>query len=371
VELDVPLLRTNAPKREGNRTTILDLDISRMLNSPEGEKLSGATPSPLSVQEMLWAVGDMPGAITPGEREVFLEFEAPPAAVQPPAAPPAQRAAPDTEVYLAPLSTTGDQIEVGQPVNVSNNPGYDNQPAFTRDGTAILFTSARRGTQTDIYRYDIESKRVTQVTATPESEYSPTVTPDGGLSVVRVEADGTQRLWRFTSDGHDPRVLLESIKPVGYHAWADDKTLALYILGQPGTDQPSTLQLASTATGKARTVATDVGRSLAAIPGGHTISFVQRQKAGDQVTLTIMELDPVSGSVLMLTPAVEGATEADCAWTPVGTLLMAKADRVYSWRRGQSGWREVSGSERLGLRSVTRMAVSPDGKWLAIVASPQ
>jgi hypothetical protein len=79
----------------------------------------------------------------------------------------------------------------------------------------------------------------------------------------------------------------------------------------------------------------------------------------------------VSGSVQMLTPAVEGATEADSAWTPDGALLMAKGDRVYSWRRGQSGWREVSGSERLGLRSVTRMAVRPDGKWLAIVASPQ
>jgi hypothetical protein len=65
------------------------------------------------------------------------------------------------------------------------------------------------------------------------------------------------------------------------------------------------------------------------------------------VTLTIKELDPVSGSVQMLTPAVEGATEADCAWTPDGTLLMAKADRVYSWRRGQSGWRGVLGSERL------------------------
>ena len=163
------------------------------------------------------------------------------AAVQ--AAPP-----PDTEIFLAPLST-GAGAPVGTPVNVTNSPGYDNQPSFTPDGAAILFTSIRGGgTQTDIYRYDVASAATTRVTNTPESEYSPTVTPDGAhISVIRVEADGTQRLWRFTIDGRAPELVLTDVKPVGYHAWADDRTLALFVLGSPAT-----LQIADTRTGEGR-----------------------------------------------------------------------------------------------------------------------
>jgi len=190
-----------------------------------------------------------------------------------------------------------------------------------------------------------------------------------------VEADGTQRLWRFTADGRDSHLVFDAIKPVGYHAWADDRTVVLYVLGQPGTNQPSTLHVADSRTGTERQVAIDVGRSLQRIPGTSHVSFVQRQRIGDKVTLTIQELDPSSGSIKALTPAVEGATEADCAWLPDGTLLMAHDDRLYAWRRttmssAPSSWREVASFDRLGVHGVTRLAVSPKGDRIALVATP-
>ena len=140
-----------------------------------------------------------------------------------------QTAPPDTEIYLASLTTTGDTLTIGTPVNISNSPGYDNQPSFTPDGKSVLFTSVRgtrkpdpansAATGSDIYRYDIGAQRLTQLTDTPESEYSPTVTPDGQhFSTIRVEADGTQRLWRFAIDGKNPELVLADVKPVGYHA---------------------------------------------------------------------------------------------------------------------------------------------------------
>ncbi len=373
VELDVPVLRTNAPARDGDRVTILDFDFARMMNSDQADKLE-AGPSPLSIQELLWTLSDVPGAIVPTEREVFLEFEAPQAPA--PSPPPARPAAPDTEVYLASLKIAGDRIEIGGPKNISTSAGYDNQPSFTRDGSAVLFTSGRGGGQTDIYRYDIVPGRVSQVTTTPESEYSPTETPDQGISVIRVEADGTQRLWRFTTDGRDPRVVLDAVKPVGYHAWADDHTLALFILGQTGTSQPSTLQIADSRTGSVRTVASDIGRSIQRIPGGSAISFVQRERTADKTTFLIKEIDPASGSIRLLTPAVEGPGDVDCAWTPDGTLLMARGDRLFAWRRARPSessspaWREVASLERLGLHGVTRLAINPDGTAIALVANP-
>jgi dipeptidyl aminopeptidase/acylaminoacyl peptidase len=288
-------------------------------------------------------------------------------AAQPPAAPPVAAAPPpDTEIFLASLSP-GPNPVVGRPVNITNSPGYDNQPSFTPDGAGVLFTSIRGGgTQTDIYRYDVASRATARVTNTPESEYSPTVTPDGAhISVIRVEADGTQRLWRFTIDGRAPELVLANIKPVGYHAWADDRTLALFVLGSPAT-----LQIADALTGKADSFVRGIHRSIQRIPGGGTISFVQRIPPGQEggvPTLTISELDPKSRRVIALVNAVAGAAEADCAWTPDGMLVMAEKDVLYGWRRSDSAWRRLADLAALGLHGVTRIAISPTGDRIAFV----
>jgi WD40 repeat protein len=283
-------------------------------------------------------------------------------AVQPPPSAPSAAAPPDTEIALAPL---GAGTSVGRPVNVTSSPGYDNQPAFMPDGAGILFTSNRGGKQTDIYRYDVASGSTTQVTNTPESEYSPTVTPDGGhISVIRVEADGTQRLWRFTIDGRSPELVLTDVKPVGYHAWADARTLALFVLGSPAT-----LQLADSSTGRAEILVSGINRSIQRIPGGGTISFVARATAdaAGGAALSIRELDPKTKRITPLVDAVAGAREADCAWTPDGMLVMAEKDVLYGWRRGQDGWRRVADLAALGLHGVTRIAISPKGDRIAFV----
>ena len=276
-------------------------------------------------------------------------------------------APPDTEIFLASFFADA-AAPVGRLSNITSSPGYDNQPAFTPDGGAILFTSIRGGTQTDIYRHEIASGATTRVTNTPESEYSPTVTPDGShISVIRVEADGTQRLWRFTADGRAPELVLTDVKPVGYHAWADDHTLALFVLGSPAT-----LQLADTRTGKSETVVTGINRSVQRMPGG-AISFVQRTppaQDGGVASLTISELDPKSRRVTPLTDAVAGAREADCAWTPDGLLVMADKDALYGWRSGAAAWRKLADLASLGLHGVTRIAISPKGDRIAFVAQP-
>ncbi len=229
---------------------------------------------------------------------------------QPPAPPQTATVPPDTEIFLASFSARGATV-VGRATNITNSPGYDNQPSFTSDGRSIFFTSIRGGgTQTDIYRYDIASGATVRVTSTPESEYSATVTPDGGhISVIRVEADGTQRLWRFTSDGAQPELVLTDVKPVGYHAWADDHTLALFVLGQPAT-----LQIADTRTGQSEALVGGIGRSIQRIPATAnvrgTISFVEREvtRAGG-ATLWIRALDLRKRWVTTLVAAVAGARD--------------------------------------------------------------
>src|SRR5213075_1723714 len=175
-------------------------------------------------------------------------------------------AVPSTDIYLYELSR-GLLHRGPRVVNLTNRPGYDNQPSFV--GSTMYYTSVHDG-QADIYRF--QNARHSRFTSTPESEYSAALTPDGkALAVVRVERDSTQRLWQFPLDGGAPSLVLRDIKPVGYFAWLDSTTLALFVLGNPNT-----LQIADTRTGAARVVTPNIGRSLQRVPGGRLASFVQR-----------------------------------------------------------------------------------------------
>jgi WD40-like Beta Propeller Repeat len=276
---------------------------------------------------------------------------------QQPAAPP-----PGTDIYEFAFDGNLETLKTATPRRISTDRGYDNQPFYTADGTRLLFTANRDGKQTDIYEFDRRTERVRVIIATPEGEYSPNLTPDGeSISVIRVEADATQRLWQFTAGGTDPRLVLTDIKPVGYHAWIDADQLALFVLGKP-----STLQHARVSTGKARVVAENIGRSLHRIPKTSRVSFVHREAAD---TVWVKEFDPATGAITPLVRLMSGNDERDVAWTADGTLLMSAGTRVLAWRRGDQDWREVLDVAGHKLGAVTRLAVAPDGRALAVVVN--
>lgn len=263
-----------------------------------------------------------------------------------------------TEIFVAPLTTVEGRLTIGAPANITARPGYDNQPSFTPDSRSVLFTSAREGGQTDIFRYDVVTRRVSQVTRTPENEYSPTVTPDGrGFTVI---FDSTQYLARYDLDGTNRRIIFDRLGLIGYHAWLDGETAILFVLGQP-----MTLQLAEARTGTATTLAWDIGRSLHRIPGRTTGSYLQRMP---DAAVYVMEADPATRTVRPIVRALDGSQ--DMAWTPDGAILMARGNAVYEWHPGRGGaWRLAARFEDPALAALTRLAISPDGAWLALVAA--
>jgi hypothetical protein len=277
----------------------------------------------------------------------------------------ALQAPPATDIYVASLRVNDGRVVVGPPVNVTARAGYDNQPFFLPDGRAFLYTSIRADSQADIYRYDVERAVSARLTATRESEYSPTPLPDGkGFSAVRVEADSTQRLWAFDEHGTNARLVLDSIKPVGYHAWADAHTLLLFVLGTPPT-----LQIADTRTPGARgeIIAHNIGRPLQRVPGSAAIAFLQRDSAAGN---WIKQANPHTKGV---TPLVRALDDADYfTWATGSIVIAARGTRLYQWNpRRSADWEEVADFSAGGLTNVTRLAVSPRGDRLAIVAVPR
>jgi hypothetical protein len=81
-----------------------------------------------------------------------------------------------------------------------------------------------------------------------------------------------------------------------------------------------------------------------------------------------MEFDPATKK---LTPLVAlPAGSEDVAWSDGNTLLVGSGSKLLRWTRGTTTWVEIADYSGAGLRSITRLAVSPDGTRLALVADP-
>ena len=279
----------------------------------------------------------------------------------PPAAPVGTLA--ENEIYLAPVTGSGSTLKLGVPKNITNRPGYDNQPKFETDGRGIVFTRGDAGSRTDIYRYDIATSKLTPVKETAESEYSATPMPDGrGYGVIRVELDGVQRLWRLDpAKGKADDLLIATTRPIGYFAFPEPHVVASFVLGTPPT-----LQLIDLATEESKLIASNVGRSIQKIPGRSAASFLHKVSADEWV---IKEVD-AKGAVKDIVRAPKG--REDYAWLADGTLVISAGSKVLALKPGvDADWREIADFEALSLKDLSRLAISPRGDQIAIVASPK
>jgi hypothetical protein len=276
---------------------------------------------------------------------------------------------PSTDIYLVSLEETSEGLPtIGKPRNLTDREGYDNQPHFLDDNT-LLYTSMRHG-QTDIYRVRLKRDVSRALTLTRDtSEYSPTPMADGEhYSVVRVEADGKQRLWSFPLSGKgEPTLLLPEVEPVGYHAWSGGDELVLFVLGEPHTLERVKLG------GEPRVMARNIGRSLHRIPGDKAaFSFIDKGQDGEdegdgQGTWWLRRLDVASGEISPLIETLPG--REDLAWDPQGRAWMADGTRLYRWCPFCGAeWKPVADLATHGLGEITRLAISPDGKSMALVA---
>jgi len=261
-----------------------------------------------------------------------------------------------SDVWVVSLTARGDTLTLGEPRNLTQRPGYDNQPAFVPNGSAILYTSIREDEQADIWRVSTSGGTPTRLTITPESEYSATPMPNGrGFSVIRVEADSTQRLWEFDWYGTARAVILPKLKPVGYHVWVNPRQLGAFVLGTPNA-----LVLADISNDMVDTLARGIGRAFAKVPGAESFTFVHFH--GD--TSVIGVVDAATGGVKRVTHPPEGGEYH--VLLPDGVIIASSGSRLY--RSQGAGWSVLADFSAYGVRNITRLALSPQRDQLAFVA---
>src|ERR1035437_4946378 len=265
---------------------------------------------------------------------------------------------PDCDIWLLDIKDSAGNITFSNTVNITHRKGYDNQPAFSPDGKYILYSSQRDSTgQTDIYKYEIATKKITQFTHTSTSEYSPTFMPDGkNISVVMVEKDSAQRLWKFPLTGGEPVCIMKNIDSVGYHSWINKDSVAVFILTKPSF----TLQVADIRSQKTIVIADSVGRCMRMKDG--TLWFTTKYGHFNNV----YEYNLKSKKTLF-----KGVIESEdyCFYGKSNIWSCSENTIVSGYMNSNAGADEIINFESFGITKITRITLSPDGKKISVVSN--
>lgn len=246
---------------------------------------------------------------------------------------------------------------------VTDREGYDNQPAFTLDSQALLFSSDRDGGQVDLFRYEIADGSLKNLTQSAhENEFSPQPWGPDHFAYVLQEGSPYQHLWHRPWSGGEAARGLTSYVPVGYYTRNDTGVLFWGRYAYSLFFEPAGAEVGPGA-GESLFVINQAGRSIHAIPGQPRFSFVHKQGNWNWVIKTF---DPETRAIAPLVSI--SASNEDYCWTPEGILITADGTSLLQFRPGQDEfWEPLVELKAPGLNVGGRCAVSPDGRYFALV----
>ena len=264
---------------------------------------------------------------------------------------------PNTEIFLFDLNSDNGKFELSNMKNVSNNDGYDNQPSFL-DNNTILYAGTRNG-QTDIVKYNINYDSKIFINHTDGGEYSPLKIPNqNAVSAIRLDPDGKQFLYKYNLKNGESEVLIDDVI-IGYHVWFNDNTIVSSVLEDGGLS----LYTNNAKENKSYVQQKKIGRSLHNIPNSELVSYISKE---DTNVWEIKSLNPITGVTKSIAATIDKAE--DMCWLPNGTIIMGKDNKIYTYTPNKSvDWREVASLKNNTIKNISRLAISPDGRKIAIV----
>ena len=266
---------------------------------------------------------------------------------------------PETDIFISSIKIQNGIMEFSRPENITHRKGYDNQPYFLPDGKGLLFVAVPDTTQADIFKYDFASKKISAVTTTRESEYSPMLTPDGmNISVVRVDTDNGQRLYELPLASTKSPRHIPGTDAIGYYCWLNDSSLAMFILGNA-----MTLQVLNAKTNERSLIASDIGRCLKMSKDGKNFYFVIKQNPDEW---GIFKMNIATGEKKKIVTTLAGSE--DFALMPDGTFLMGNKGKLYRFSPSSGEtWKEIADFSPV-LGDFYRISISAKGDKIAMVA---
>ena len=263
---------------------------------------------------------------------------------------------PQTDIYIYEVKKTKTAVLLHKGENFTKRFGYNNQPYFLSDSKNVIFVSEQDDKQTDVFNYEIKTKKTTQITHTKTSEYSPMISPDGKtISVEMVEPDSTQRLWLLNMDGTPLRSFAQKEDSIGYYCWLNSDSILFYKLSNPhslhayGLTQQKDVWLAD-----------NITRAFKPI---NKYSFFYVIKEKDKTTIRVYD-SRLKKSIDYADAKIENE---DFIWDKDFGLMKSDGTKIMRYNPEIKTWLEVADFSGHDVKKITRFAFSPNGKYLAIV----
>ncbi len=264
-----------------------------------------------------------------------------------------------SEIYLFDLKDKKGELSISNGKNITNHKGYDNQPAFHPDEPVIYYSSFNDEGRSDIKSFNYKTGVTSNITTTSEREYSPTITPDKQfLSCIIQRDNNAQDLGKYPIKGGEPVTLISDLI-VGYHAWINPEQLMLFVLGEPNT-----LQLYDLKTKTHEVIEDKIGRSIHKIPGEQAISYVLKKSDSEWI---IRKFEPAAKATSDVVATLPGSE--DLCWTSDGKIIMSSDTKIYFLDPSNDKEWKVLSLQTPFTSKVSRLAVSKDGKKLAVVVT--
>ena len=264
---------------------------------------------------------------------------------------------PSTDLFSLDMKINEVRLILENPNYLSSfNPeGYNNQPAFIDKDRLLITSDWQAKGLTDIYLMDFEKNELTRITATDESEYSPTPSDDGShFFVVRQEATESdtipQILWRYPLDRSDSgKPAIDEITNIGYFRFVSDEMVALFQVGSPNS-----LSLYHLGTKKQYHISGNIGRAIK-FDRDRGLYFVNKYDNTSYIRL----YDVRSRTSRRIAPTPGGQEDFDIL--PNGNLILGQGSVLYQYDIAKGdGWKEIIDLSETGIEDISRIAVTAD-----------
>jgi hypothetical protein len=266
----------------------------------------------------------------------------------------------NTEVFVINLEFSGNGFNIENFKNVSNNPGYDSQPFFI-DNEHIVYARTYNN-QTDIATYHLNTELQINLSDTKiGGEYSPQKIPNSNYyASVRLDTTGLQRLYKYDSNTKQSSLLIENLQ-VAYYSFYDENRLLSSVLSGANLD----LVYSDISKKSNDTLLVKVGRSIHKVP--NTINTMSYTSVNDEGNMDIFQLDISNLESFFVSQLPVGIQ--DHIWLDESTLLIGSLDKLFLLDLFENGdWKLVADLSKYNIKDITRLALSPDGSKLAMVA---